>query len=333
MDNQRLVQHRSKEEDKEAILSLNLLERANVPKEKTLKCIYAVSNHIEEHYREVFIPKKKGGRRKLLVPDYLLHTMQKNILRIILSEEKVSKYAKAYCPGRRIRDNAFAHVGAETILELDIKDFFENITYIMVYQCVFSGEYYPPAVRTLLTQLCCYRDYLPQGAPTSPMISNLVMFSFDQYMGKWCEEREICYTRYCDDMTFSGKFDVREVKQKVRSYLQVLGFELNLKKTKVLKQYNRQSVTGIVVNEKAQVSKTYRRDVRQAVYYCGKYGVQEHLQRTGAQMWLQKGEERYLQHLMGKVNYILQVNPEDCTFQEVRKNLLRIQRQCKGGKP
>ena len=85
MDNQRLWQHRSKEEDKEAILSLNLLERANVPKEKTLKCIYAVSNHIEEHYREVFIPKKKGGRRKLLVPDYLLHTMQKNILRIILS--------------------------------------------------------------------------------------------------------------------------------------------------------------------------------------------------------------------------------------------------------
>lgn len=137
MDNQRLWQHRSKEEDKEAILSLNLLERANVPKEKTLQCIYAVSNHIEEHYREVFIPKKKGGRRKLLVPDYLLHTMQKNILRTILSEEKVSKYAKAYCPGRRIRDNAFAHVGAETILELDIKDFFENITYIMVYQCVF----------------------------------------------------------------------------------------------------------------------------------------------------------------------------------------------------
>lgn len=66
---------------------------------KTLKCIYAVSNHIEEHYREVFIPKKKGGRRKLLVPDYLLHTMQKNILRIILSEEKVSKYAKPIVRG------------------------------------------------------------------------------------------------------------------------------------------------------------------------------------------------------------------------------------------
>lgn len=104
---------------------------------KNVEMYLCGSNHIEEHYREVFIPKKKGGRRKLLVPDYLLHTMQKNILRTILSEEKVSKYAKAYCPGRRIRDNAFAHVGAETILELDIKDFFENITYIMVYQCVF----------------------------------------------------------------------------------------------------------------------------------------------------------------------------------------------------
>lgn len=332
MDSQKLWQHRSKEEDKEAILSLKLLEGTNILEEKTLKCIYAVSNHIDEHYREAFIPKKKGGRRKLLVPDYLLHAMQKNILRKILSEEKVSKYAKAYCPGKRIRENALAHVGAETILELDIKDFFENITYIMVYQCVFSGEYYPPAVRTLLTQLCCYKDYLPQGAPTSPTISNLVMFSFDEYMGTWCEERGIHYTRYCDDMTFSGKFDVREVKQKIRGYLQVLGFELNLKKTKVLRQYNRQSVTGIVVNEKVQVSKAYRRNVRQAVYYCEKYGVQEHLQRSGEQTWLEKGEERYLQHLMGKVNYILQVNPEDNTFREVQKNLLRIQRRCKGGK-
>lgn len=139
MDNQRLWQHRSKEEDKEAILSLNLLERANVPKEKTLKCIYAVSNHIEEHYREVFILKNKGGRRKLLVPDYLLHTMQKNILRTILSEEKVSKYAKAYCPGRRVRDNAFAHVGAETILELDIKDFLK-ILHILWSTSVFFGR-------------------------------------------------------------------------------------------------------------------------------------------------------------------------------------------------
>ena len=99
MDNQRLWQHRSKEEDKEAILSLNLLERANVPKEKTLKCIYAVSNHIEEHYREVFILKNKGGRRKLLVPDYLLHTMQKNILRTILSEEKFQSTQKPIVRG------------------------------------------------------------------------------------------------------------------------------------------------------------------------------------------------------------------------------------------
>lgn len=330
MANQKLWKHRSKEEDKEAILSLNLLEGTNIPKEKTLKCIYAVSNHVEEHYREVFIPKKRGGRRRLLVPDYLLHTMQSNILRKILREAKVSQYAKAYCPGKPIRENALAHVGAEQILKLDIKEFFENITYLMVYQCAFQGEYYPPAVRTLLAHLCCYKDYLPQGAPTSPMISNLVLYSFDEYMGKWCEEQGIRYTRYCDDMTFSGEFDVREVKQKVRSYLQVLGFELNRKKTKVLRKHNRQSVTGIVVNEKAQVSKTYRREVRQAVYYCEKYGVQEHLQRSGAKEWLQKGEERYLQHLLGKVNYILQVNPEDSAFQEVRKNLLSMQRQLLG---
>lgn len=267
--------------------------------------------------RVAYIPKKHGGQRKLLVPDYLLHHIQKDILTQILNKKMVSPYAKAYFPGAKIVENVYPHVGAEKILKLDIKDFFENITYIMVYQQVFQAEEFSAAARTLLTTLCCYRDYLPQGAVTSPMISNLVLKPFDEYIGKWCEERKIHYTRYCDDMTFSGEFDVKEVKNKVRSFRQVLGFELNLKKTRALKRHQRQTVTGIVVNEKPQVSREYRRELKKEVYYCEKYGIREHLERTKQKEYLEKGEMRYLQHLIGKVNYVLQVQPEDVHFQKI----------------
>lgn len=311
----------TKEDVNAAIVSLNLLDGTNIPKEKYFSCLYALSNHIEEHYHKVSIPKKQGGVRKLLVPDYLLATVQKNILKNILNSRHVSQFVTAYYPGAKIIDNAEPHIGSKIILKLDMKDFFENITYLMVYQNAFPNEYFPPAIRTLLTNLCCYYDYLPQGAVTSPMISNLVMYSFDEYMGKWCGERNINYTRYCDDMTFSGDFDVKEVENKVRSYLEVLGFELNKKKTRVLKSHQRQSVTGIVTNEKLQVSKEYRRKLRSEIYYCEKFGVREHLGRTGQNEYLQmeQGEKRYLEHLLGKVNYVLQVNPEDEWFRKKKK--------------
>lgn len=324
MSNYDLWKYCTPDDVNEAILQFHFLDGAKIKRENNLKCLYAVSNHVEDHYRETYIPKRHGGRRKLLVPDYLLHTIQTNILKQILSKRTVSPYAKAYYPGAKIIENASPHVGAVKILKLDIKDFFENITYLMVYQQAFPAEYFPPAIRTMLTKLCCYKDYLPQGAVTSPMISNLVMKPFDEYMGKWCEERGLHYTRYCDDLTFSGEFDEKEVQNKVRSFLQVMGFELNLKKTKVLKRHHRQSVTGIVVNEKPQVSREYRRKLRREVYYCEKYGVREHLERTNQSEYLEKGEIRYLQHLIGKVNYILQVNPDDVHFQEILVRLKNI---------
>lgn len=326
MSNDDLWKYCIQEDINEALEKLQLLDGADIKEENYLKCLYAVSNHVEDHYHETYIPKRDGGKRKLLVPDYLLHTIQKNILKQILSERKVSPYAKAYFKGAKIIENANPHVGAEKILKLDMEDFFENITYLLVYQQVFPAEYFPSAIRTMLAHLCCYKDYLPQGAVTSPMISNLVMKPFDEYIGKWCKGREIHYTRYCDDMTFSGDFDEKEVKNKVRSFLQVMGFELNLKKTKVLKKYQRQSVTGIVVNEKPQVSREYRRKLGQEVYYCEKYGIRGHLERTNQKEYLEKGEERYLQHLMGKVNYILQINPEDLQFQEIRIKLKNIEK-------
>ena len=299
------------EEIGRTLRTFDLLKGLDVPEEAYLPCLYTVSNQIVTHYHPAVISKKSGGRRKLLVPDALLRTIQRNLLHHVLEEFQISEFACAYKKGTSIVDNARPHVGAKLVLKLDIQDFFDQITWILVYQNAFPGTHFPPAIRKMLTEFCCVRDRLPQGAPTSPTVSNLVMRPFDVHMGEWCREREIRYTRYCDDLTFSGVFAPEEVIRKVRGFLQVYGFELNRKKTRVLGRGNAQSVTGIVVNEKAQVSRAYRRKLRQEVYLFDRYGIKT---EEGP-----KNDEKERRRLLGKMRYVLSVNPEDVWFGNMYK--------------
>ena len=131
----------------------------------------------------------------------------------------------------------------------------------------------------LLTYLCTYNGYIPQGAPTSAYISNLVMKEFDNEIGEWCEDNNISYTRYSDDMTFSGDFNPKIIITKVRKMLNKLGLQLNNEKTNVILKSNSQNVTGIVVNEKLQINSKYRSTIRKEVYYISKYGIDSHIKR------------------------------------------------------
>ena len=174
----------------------------------------------------------------------------------------------------------------------------------------------------LLTYLCTYDEHLTQGSPTSAYISNLVMKSFDEVLGKWCEEKNINYTRYSDDMTFSGDFNPTEVITKVRQMLLKLGLQLNNDKIHVVDKSHNQSVTGIVVNEKVQVSSNYRRKIRQEIYYIKKFGLNSHLHRIKY-----SGNERaYLNQLYGKILYVLQINSSDLEFDEYRKFILDLKK-------
>ena len=309
-----------KNHSREFLLSLNLTGNLNLTKEKQLSLLYGLSNHTEEHYQKIQIPKRNGAWRTLYIPDSLLKYVQKQILHKVLTQLPVSYCASAYKKGCSLKENAAPHTGKSIVLKLDILDFFGNITYISVYQHAFPGELFPPPVRTLLAHLCCYRDFLPQGAPTSPYISNLVLFPFDRYMERWCKNQNITYTRYCDDLTFSGSFEPEAVIRKVSSFLLRMGFEINPKKMKICPQGQRQIITGIVVNEKTQVPKTYRRNLRQEIYYIEKFGLSEHL----AHIHLDLTPEKYLEHLKGKLRYVLQINPQDREFQEALARLNRI---------
>ena len=307
----------------EFLISLQLFGDTDWCAEKQISCLYTISNDVNAHYQRTTILKRDGTPRHLLAPDPLLKKIQKNILRNILAPVPVSPYATAYHKGADVVANAAAHLGQKLLLKLDIEDFFGSIIFPMVRRSAFPDIYFPPAVSTLLTHLCCYNDALPQGAPTSPTISNLVMKPFDSHIGEWCSARGIIYTRYCDDMTFSGDFDAKAVKNKAGHFLQALGFSLNQEKTKLLTRHTRQSVTGIVVNQKLQVSRDYRRQLRQEIYFCQKFGVVSHLKRMNYP--LESGDvARYLQALQGKVNFLLQVNPGDDVFRQAMSGIKQM---------
>lgn len=280
------------------------------------KTLYGLSNNLEKHYHNVLIPKRDGSKRKLSVPDLILKRVQKSIADNILVQYPVSKYAKAYKIGGSVQHNAQPHVGKKKILKLDIEGFFDHILYSQVKNIVFCEEKFAEPIRVLLTMLCYYKESLPQGAPTSPAITNIIMYDFDQTVGAFCNDRGISYTRYCDDMTFSGDFDEREVIAFVKGELCKLGLFLKNRKTAVVPASKRQTVTGIVVNEKLNITKEYKKNIRQEMYYIQKFGVEDHLKRMDV-----ADKQQYVLSLRGRIAFVLQTTPNDGEFVKYKKFL------------
>lgn len=290
------------------------------------KLLYAVSNSLDRHYRQVCLPKKDGGVRTLSIPDQLLKTIQRRITQVLLVHMPVSPYATAYRYGGSAWRNAAPHVGQPALLKLDIRHFFDSILYATVKERAFPPEIYAEPLRILLTMLCYYRQSLPQGAPSSPAITNIILSGFDQEVGAWCAGKGIRYTRYCDDMTFSGLFSPEEVTAFAEARLRPFGLFLNGRKTRFIPAGRRQVVTGLVVNEAVGVPAHYLRALRQELYYCRKFGVSGHMARLG----IPEPEGRYLTRLLGRVNYVLQVTPEKREFQQARTWLLQALAHCEG---
>lgn len=305
------------------LLSLNLINCKD--DKKYIKTIYSISNNIEKNYKIYKIKKRNGKYRTIYEPNLILKQIQKQILNNILNNKSISKYAKAYHKGIQLKDNAIPHINKEMILKLDIKDFFENISFLDIYNSCFPIEYFPKSVGMILTYLCTYDNHLTQGSPTSAYISNLVMKEFDEELGNWCNLRNISYTRYSDDMTFSGAFNPSELITKVRKMLYKLGLELNNDKIHIVYKSSSQNVTGIVVNEKMQVNVKYRNKIRQEIYYIKKFGLSFHLKKCDINI----DSKRYLNILYGRVLYVLQINENDKEFIKYRQFIENLKRQCK----
>lgn len=285
-----------------------------------------ISEDTSQYYHHYEIPKKRGGVREIDEPYAQLAKMQSKIYRDILKRLKCSPYATAYHKGARLSDNAAPHVGNRYLLKMDITDFFGSIRFDTVMSTVFNSSRYPKHIGAVLTSLCCLNDVLPQGACTSPAVSNLVMKHFDDTFGAWCKRRRFNYTRYSDDITVSGNTSLYPAYCAAKDMLGKMGFTLNESKTHFVTNASRQTVTGLTVNEKVSVNADYKRKLRQELYYIGKYGFADVMRRQQMKEYITEqnpriGYERYYQNLMGRLNYILSVEPNNAYFIDAKENL------------
>ncbi|MCK6474270.1 MAG: reverse transcriptase family protein [Planctomycetes bacterium] len=243
----------------------------------------------QPRYREVLIPKKRGGQRRLLVPDEATKALQRCILRRLLAKLRVHPAAYGFVKGRSSIDNACKHAGQALVLTMDVIDFFSN-TRAERIEAHLRRVGWNAEAAALLTRLMTHDGGLPQGAPTSPALSNIVNFTLDHRLARFVERHGGVYTRYADDLAISFPLDysrkARGALQEAKQALRSKGYRYHkLKKLRIRRQHQRQVVTGLVVNAKANLPRTTRRWLR-AVAHRLASGKQATLTPEQLQGWL-----------------------------------------------
>lgn len=267
---------------------------------------------IDNCYNTLEIPKKNGDTRTICVPNKNLKKVQKklyNKLSTYYDEIKTqnnftSKISHGFEKNRSIVTNAEVHKNKRYVVNLDLLDFFPSINFGRVRSYFIKNNYFEinDDIATILAQLTCYKGTLPQGAPTSPLITNMICNIMDIRILKIAKKYRLDYTRYADDLTFStnNKYflnDYDKFLEDIKNIIHRSGFELNSKKTRLLFSNSRQEVTGLVVNKKISVPKEYYKNTRAMAHSLYKNGY-----------FLIDDEVGTIEQLEGRFSFINQIN-------------------------
>lgn len=289
--------------------------------------MYDMCNNQINFYDTYKIPKKSKGYRTICSAKSELALYQKYILNNILNNVTPDSHAMAYRKGISFKDTAKEHIGKDIVVKIDIKDFFHSVTEKMVYKVFDRNTSYEKSIKMLFTKLCTVDNHLPQGACTSPALANLAFKSIDEEISELCNKQRISYTRYSDDMYFSGQgFNPYELIYSVKGILYRNKFSANDEKTRIYYQGVQQRVLGVCVNNKLQMPKEYRKHIRQEMYYIKRYGVKDHiLHLPNKDEYIDKlgrvQKVEYLRRLYSRIQYVLFINPND-------KEMLKYKNEC-----
>jgi retron-type reverse transcriptase len=227
-------------------------------------------------YREFTIPKRTGGKRTLHAPIPELKQLQRRILRRLLARLKTHPAATGFERGESFATNARRHVGKAVVMRMDIHDFFPSIRVRRIGDYFRAIGWNRESANLLLT-LCTWNGALPQGAPTSPRLSNLVNFRLDARLAGLSARNGATYTRYADDLTFSFAEDDRNsvgrVRYAARLILEEEGYRYHRRKFQVRRRHQRQQVTGLVVNQQVNLSRSTRRWLRAVQHRAKHHGT------------------------------------------------------------
>lgn len=246
---------------------------------------YKIAN--EKKYRHFQITKKSGAHRDIYAPIAGLKFIQNQLNSVLQRICTFKPCVTGFTQNKSIVDNANIHVRKRYILNIDLKDFFPSINFGRIYSIL---QVYPfnlrQPVAAVIAQLCCFNGSLPQGAPTSPVLSNIVCMKLDNKLVGLAKETRCDYSRYADDISFStflktfpaqlAKIDSAGgviVADEITRIIQSNGFTINPNKVHLRSKFKRLEVTGLVVNEKVNTRREYLRQLHAISHACKKYGL------------------------------------------------------------
>ena len=277
-----------------------------------------IAKHTQNHYNRFNLKKRKGGFRVISAPSKMLMSIQRTINHKILSVATIHDSSKGYRENMSVLDNALPHLGRKKVLKIDLADFFGSIRRNKVIE-VFTQLNYNKDQAKLLADLCLLRNRLPQGAPTSPAISNIVCFEMDIKLSKLALDNELSYSRYADDLTFSGDYITQSTYIEIDKIIKEEQLIIQRNKTQFLTENSRKIITGVSISsgKKATIPKSKKREIRKNVYFILTKGLTEH------QRFINSTDPSYLKRLIGNLNFWLMIEPDN---EYVRKSLEELRR-------
>ena len=309
-------------------------------KEKSLRFfLYAIRP--DYMYSEFIIKKKNGGNRYISVPNNKLKKIQRKLANVLNCVYKVKPAAHGFVISRNIVTNAKNHVRRKYVFNMDLENFFDQIHFGRVRGMLMNPPYdIGPEAALVIAQIACYKGKLPQGAPTSPILTNMICASLDTQFTRLAKKHNLYYSRYADDITFSSykeEFPKEivytdsegvHIGKEIQEILAKNSFNANQDKTRVFDYRKRQEVTGLVVNKFVNIRRNYVKKIRAILFHCEKEGIYE-----TAKVYIQKGNcknstiielikkeseenqekvvEWFKKVLKGKIEYIRQVKGEN----------------------
>lgn len=239
-------------------------------------------------YRTFEIAKRNGGHRVISAPIKPIKDIQRTLLRHLETWYSPPAQAHGYVPGRDPRTNAAMHRRQEWVLRVDLQDFFPSIHFGRVRGLFLHPPFsFGPDAATLIAQICCFEGRLPQGAPTSPVISNMICRALDRDVAQLAARERCYFTRYADDLTFSTdrtrfpsglayiEGDEALVGGALTGLVLGAGFQINQDKTRLVHRSQRQRVTGIVVNRQINVPRDYIRGLGALLHVWERHGPKD----------------------------------------------------------
>lgn len=306
-----------------------------VPLGQLLYILYKLPD--EKKYSSFEIPKKTGGYRSILAPIKGIAILQQKLTPVLYELYRVKASVHGFVREKSVLTNAREHTRRPYVLNIDLENYFGSINFGRVRGLFMASPFNMPAeVATIFAQLCTHNNSLPQGAPTSPILSNFITAQLDKTLTFLAQRYKLMYSRYADDVTFSTSR--REFPRSIAYFegnnpitgdtvigsvledlIQAMGFKVNYKKVRLQISGVRQEVTGLTVNEFANVKRKFVRNIRAMLHAWKKHGL-ENAETEYVTKYLKKNKnikteetqgDYFKSVLYGKLAYLKMVRGDD----------------------